>query len=125
MFESNNTSFVFSRQPRTSGPELLVATLKVSVSTCVSADSNRDDIQRLVDELNRQVYYGDCVASLARAKTFSITTCSSFEGQQYVEAAFAHVEGADLPKIPSEVAFEEALTSARAIKAVSGYVAWL
>jgi len=78
-----------------------------------------------VDELNWQVYYGDCVNSLARAKTFSINTCSFFEGRQYVEAAFAHLAGVDLPKIASEVTSEEVSTGALAVTAVSGYVAWL
>ena len=125
MFEPSRTSFVFSRQPRTFGPELLVATLKVSISTSVSAHSNQDEIRLLMDELNWQVYYGDCVNPLARAKTFSINTCSSFEGRQYVEAAFAYVAGVDLPKIASEVTSEEVSTGVRTVTAVSGYVAWL
>ena len=125
MFEPSRTSFVFSRRPRTFGPELLVATLKVSISTSVSAHSNQDEIRLLMDELNWQVYYCDCVNPLARAKTFSINTCSSFEGRQYVEAAFAYVAGVDLPKIASEVTSEEISTGVRTVTAVSGYVAWL
>jgi hypothetical protein len=125
MFEPSNTSFTFSRQPRTFGPDLLVATLTVTTSVHLPDNANRDDAQLLIDEKNWQVYYGDCIKSLAAAKDFSINTCSSYECRQHVEAAFARVEEIDLPKIPYEATVDDVGSGHRAITAMSGYVAWL
>jgi hypothetical protein len=125
MFEPSSTSFTFSRRPQTFGPDLLVASLQVTASVTFADDANGEDIQALIEKENRQIYYGDCITSLARAKTFSIDTCSSYEGRQYVEAAFARVEEVDLPKIPYEPTPEQVGSGHRAITAMSGYVAWL
>ncbi|MGH9969159.1 MAG: hypothetical protein ACREBG_15350 [Pyrinomonadaceae bacterium] len=125
MFEPSNTSFTFSRLPKTFGPDLLVASLKVSVAVSLSDEADQDDIQLLIDDANWQVYYGDCKNSLARAKSFSIDTCSYYEGRQYVEAAFARVAEVDLPKIPCEVTLEEIAPGSRTFNAMSGYETWL
>lgn len=125
MFEPSNASFAFARQPQTFGPELLVAKLKVTTSLSLSDDANRDDVHLSIDQKNWQVYYGDCMKSLAAAKNFSINTCSSFEGRQYLEATFTGVEQVALPKIPYEASLEDVGSSCRTITAMSGYVAWL
>lgn len=125
MFEPSNTSFTFSRQPQTFGPDLLVATLKVTTSVNLSDNANRNDLKPLIDKENWQIYYGDCVKSVGVAKNFSINTCSSYEGRQHVEAAFARVEEVDLPKIPYEATLEDVGSGLRKITAASGYVAWL
>ena len=125
MFEPSNASFTFSRQPQTFGPDLLVAKLKVTTSVNLSDDANRDDVHLSIGQKNWQVYYGDCMKSLAAAKNFSINTCSSFEGRQYVEAAFTRVEQVALPKIPYEATLADVASGCRTITAMSGYVAWL
>jgi hypothetical protein len=125
LFEPSNTSFTFSRQPQTFRPDLLVASLQVTVSVTLPDDASRDDIQALIDKDNWQIYYGDCIDSVARAKSFSIDTCCSYEGRQHLEAAFARVADVDLPKIPSQMTLEEVAHEFHALEAMSGYVAWL
>ena len=125
MFEPSNTSFTFSRQSKTFGPDLLIATLKVTTTVNLSDDANRGDVQPLINEKNWQVYYGDCFKALAAAKNFSINTCSSSESRQYVETAFARVEQVALPEITCEATFEDVASGCRTITAMSGYVAWL
>lgn len=125
MFEPSNTSFTFSRQSKTFGPDLLIATLKVTTTVNLSNGANREDVQSQINEKNRQVYYGDCVKSLAAAKNFSIDTCSSSESRKYLETAFARVEQVALPGIPYEATLEDVARGCRPITAMSGYVAWL